>query len=90
LIIEVLSPATEAYDRGNKFRLYRKNPNLKDYVLVDSESIDIEIFHKNDDNSWQILNYQAGDFVELASINLTIPIEQVYEYIIFEGATSNE
>jgi Uma2 family endonuclease len=89
LIVEVLSPGTESYDRGKKFRLYRKNPNLQDYVLVDSESIAIEVFRKSDNNSWQILNYQAGDLVELTSVGLTFPIEQVYEDIIFNDTTSD-
>jgi Uma2 family endonuclease len=84
LIVEVLSPSTEAYDRGNKFRMYRQNPSLQEYVLVDTDAIAIEIFRKSDGDSWQILNCQAGDLVELKSVNLTFPIEDVYEGITFE------
>jgi Uma2 family endonuclease len=84
LIIEVLSPTTEAYDRGNKFRLYRKNPSLREYVLVSAESIEIELFRRTDTDDWKIINYQAGDTVELNSINLSFPIEQIYEDITFE------
>ncbi|WP_310426305.1 Uma2 family endonuclease [Chamaesiphon sp. VAR_48_metabat_135_sub] len=84
LIIEVLSPSTEAYDRGNKFRMYRQNPVLQEYVLVDADSVSIEMFRKNDGNNWQIINYQAGDLVELKSVDLTFSIEDVYEGIIFE------
>ena len=47
VIIEVLSPSTKNYDRGEKFRLYRDIPSLKEYILVDSESISIEAFHIN-------------------------------------------
>jgi Uma2 family endonuclease len=83
LLVEVLSPGTEAYDRGNKFRMYRQNLDLKEYVLVDSSSIAIELFRKNDGNNWQIINYRSGDSIELQSINLTFPIEQVYEEIVF-------
>ncbi len=83
LIVEVLSPGTEAYDRGNKFRMYRQNPDLQEYVLVDSSLVAIELFRKNNGDNWQIINYQAGDLIELKSINLTFPIEQVYEEIIF-------
>ncbi len=83
LVVEVLSPATESYDRGNKFKLYRRNPCLQEYVLVDSETMAIELFRKTDDESWQIIDYDLGGVVELNSIKLTFPIEQVYEDIIF-------
>jgi Uma2 family endonuclease len=88
LIIEVLSPTTEAYDRGNKFKMYRRNPSLQEYVLVSAEAIEIELFRRTDTDDWRILNYQAGDTVELKSVNLSIPIEQIYEDIVFEDSTS--
>jgi Uma2 family endonuclease len=78
LIVEVLSPSTELYDRSSKFRLYRKNPNLQDYLLVSSTSIEMDLYHKNEAGEWLIINYQEGDTVELKSINLSFPIEQVY------------
>jgi Uma2 family endonuclease len=84
LIAEVLSPSTEAYDRGNKFRMYRRNPILKDYVLIDANSVAIDLYRKDEAENWYILNYQAGDTIDLGSINLTFSIEQVYEDIIFE------
>jgi Uma2 family endonuclease len=84
LIIEVLSPGTEAYDRGNKFRMYRRNPSLQEYVLVSADTIEIELFRRTNGDIWQIVNYQAGDTIELKSIDLSIPIEQVYEDIEFE------
>jgi Uma2 family endonuclease len=77
LIVEVLSPSTETYDRSGKFRLYRKNPVLQDYLLVSSTSIEMDLYHKNE-SDWLIINYQAGDTVELKSINLSFPIEQIY------------
>ena len=78
LIIEVLSKTTEAYDRGGKFRMYQNNPVLKDYLLVSSTAIEIDLYHKNDAGQWMIINYGEGDTVELKSINLSFPIEQVY------------
>jgi Uma2 family endonuclease len=83
LIIEVLSFSTEAYDRGGKFRMYRQNPILQDYVLVSSEKIEIDLYHKTETGSWEIINYQAGDTIELKSVNLTFPIERIYEGIDF-------
>lgn len=84
LIVEVLSPSTANYDRGDKFRLYRRNPSLQDYVLVDAEKIAIDLYRKNDRGNWEIFNYQSGDNIELRSINLSFPIESVYEDIVFE------
>jgi Uma2 family endonuclease len=84
LIIEVLSPATEAYDRGNKFKMYRRNPNLQEYVLVNTDGIEVELFRRDRGDNWEIINYQVGDMIELKSINLSILVEQVYEDIEFE------
>lgn len=84
LIVEVLSKTTEAYDRGGKFRMYRQNPALIDYLLVSSTSIEIDLYHKNDAGDWLIINYKAGDAIELKSINLNFPIEQVYRGLTLE------
>jgi Uma2 family endonuclease len=81
LIVEVLSASTEAYDRGGKFRMYRNNPVLRDYLLVSSTKIEMDLYHKNDSGEWMIINYQVGDIVELKSINLSFPIEQIYRGI---------
>lgn len=84
LIVEVLSASTEAYDRGGKFRMYRQNPALIDYLLVSSTSIEIDLYHKNDAGDWLIINYKAGDTIELKSINLNFPIEKVYRGLTLE------
>ena len=78
LIVEVLSASTEAYDTGGKFRLYRQNPMLIDYLLVSSTGVEIDLYHKNNAGDWLIVNYKAGDTIELKSIDLCFPIEQVY------------
>lgn len=83
LIVEVLSDTTEAYDRGKKFEKYRRNSNLVDYVLVSSDEIAVDIYHKNDASDWLILSYRAGDRVELKSIGLSFLIEQLYEEVVF-------
>lgn len=82
LIVEVLSDSTEAYDRGSKFRMYRNNPVLQDYLLVSSTKIEVDLYHKTDASEWIIINYQEGDTVELKSINLSFPVEQVYRGLV--------
>jgi Uma2 family endonuclease len=84
LNVKVLSPSTASYDRGDKFRLYRRNPSLQDYVLVDAEKIGIDLYRKNDRGNWEIFNYQSGDHIELRSIDLSFSIESVYEDIVLE------
>ena len=84
LVAEVLSPNTEAYDRGDKFAMYRLEPSLQDYVLVSANKIAVDIYSKDNQGKWDIINYRSGDFVKLASVNLTFLIEQIYEDIIFD------
>ena len=64
--------------------MYRLSPSLQDYVLVSADKIAIDIYHKDDRGKWDIINYRSGDLVELASIDLSFSIEQIYEDIIFE------
>ena len=84
LIVEVLSKSTEAYDRGGKFRMYQNNPALIDYLLVSSTSMEIDIYHKNDAGDWLIINYKPGDTIQLKSINLNFPLEQIYRGLNLE------
>lgn len=84
LIVEVLSDSTEAYDRGGKFRLYRQNPVLQDYLLVNSTRIEIDLYHKNEAGDWIIINYQSGEIIELKSINLNFEIEQIYRGLVLD------
>jgi Uma2 family endonuclease len=83
LIVEVLSPSTKAYDRWEKFNLYRRSDALQDYILVDTDQIEVALYSKNERDKWEINRYIAGDRIELNSINLTFPIEQIFEGIVF-------
>jgi Uma2 family endonuclease len=84
LIVEVLSKNTEAYDRGGKFRMYQNNPALIDYLLVSSTSMEIDLYHKNEAGDWLIINYKPGDTIQLKSINLNFPLEQIYRGLNLE------
>ncbi|MGL4618411.1 Uma2 family endonuclease [Chroococcidiopsis sp.] len=83
LIVEVLSPGTEAYDRGGKFTQYRRIPTLKEYVLIDTEKVSVECFRLNDRGFWELHPYEIGDEVEFTSIDLRFPIALVYEDVQF-------
>lgn len=86
LIVEVLSDSTEAYDRGGKFRMYRQNPVLQDYLLVSSTKIEIDLYRKTDNGEWLIINYKAGDTIELKSIDLSFSIEKIYRGLVLTPA----
>jgi Uma2 family endonuclease len=83
LIVEVLSPSTEAYDRGDKFSLYRRSTTLQDYVLVSTTTMRVDLYQRNERSRWEILSYDAGDEIELSSLNLSVPVAQIYEDIVF-------
>lgn len=79
LIVEVLLPATSAYDRGAKFASYRKLPELREYVLVDPERVSVDLFRRDDQGRWVLYPYEAGQAVELASAGLTLPMAALFE-----------
>jgi len=86
VIIEVLSPSTKNYDRGEKFKLYRDIPTLKEYILVDSESIHIEIFRLNENNHWELEEYnQTDEYLKVKAVNENILILEIYEGVKIEG-----
>lgn len=78
VIVEVLSPSTEAYDRGDKFAQYRTLPSLMHYVLAAQDKPCIEVFTRLEDGSWNLKVYGPGDRVELPAIESTIEVDQVY------------
>ena len=79
-IIEILSPSTKNYDRGEKFMLYRAIPALKDYILIDSESIHAEHFTINKEGLWQLKEYnQPGEKIIIETLNIQLLLEDLYE-----------
>jgi Uma2 family endonuclease len=84
LIVEVLSPRTEAYDRGEKFRRYRQLPTLQDYVLVDATQLSVDCFSRLSPRKWELQTYSPGEILELTSLNWQGAIDQLYEEVSFE------
>ena len=83
IIIEVLSPGTEIYDRGDKFHLYRQVKSLKEYVLIDQAKPQVEIFKKEGD-LWQISRTTGlAKSIYLSSIDLEISLAEIYNDINF-------
>ena len=83
LIIEVLSPSTEAYNRGGKFARYRQLTSLSEYILVSSERIEVEAFRLNERRKWELTSYREDDLVQMASIEFDCAIAAIYEDVNF-------
>ncbi len=81
VIIEVLSPNTEKRDRDSKMKAYKRLPSLQEYVLVGSEYRAIEVYRR-EGNFWRQFHYLPGDVVELTSIGVSFPFDEVYEKIL--------
>jgi len=80
VLIEILSPSTRDYDRGGKFKLYREIPTLKEYVLVDTESILVEVFHINQSGHWELEEYKAPDTVlQFTSLSISVTLKDIYQ-----------
>ncbi|MEZ2225425.1 Uma2 family endonuclease [Microcoleus sp.] len=87
LIVEVLSPSTEAYDRVEKFRKYRSLPSFCEYLLVSQTEPYIEQYYNCDRPSgdrWQWQVYDGLDrAIVLHSLNIELPMSEVYRRINF-------
>lgn len=81
LIVEVLSPSTEAYDRGGKFAQYRRLDTLQEYVLIQSEQIGVECFRRNEQGLWVLYPYEAEGTLTLESVGLSLPVTALYRQV---------
>ena len=82
VIIEVLSPTTEGYDRGAKFGHYQEISSLAEYLLVSQEAMRIEHYVRQDDHQWLLSNHFGPDaVVKIASIDCDLPLAEVYERV---------
>ncbi len=87
VIVEVLSPTTEAYDRGVKFRHYRRIRSLREFVLITQERMLVERFTRQG-NDWVLSDLTEPDQVlKLESINCEIPLSRIYAKVTFPETT---
>jgi Uma2 family endonuclease len=79
LIVEVLSPTTEARDRGLKSLRYRACPSIQEYVLVSSEVPLVEVFRRENQGFWSLYTLELSDMIELPGLGLRFPIADIYQ-----------
>lgn len=82
VIIEVLSPSTENYDRGKKSHYYRTIPSLQEYLLVAQDSQHIEQFMRYSEHQWLFAEITSeGEDIYLSSIDCTLTLVEVYNKV---------
>ena len=84
VIVEVLSEATEAYDRGKKFEHYRQIPSLREYLLVSQYEAHVELISRQADGQW-LLTEASGlnATIELASAGAALSLGEIYSRVRF-------
>ncbi len=89
LIIEVLSPSTEAYERGDKFATYRQLDSLLEYVLIDPNQLCVDIFRLNERQRWELFSFRdEADIVTFTSIHMQCTLLEFYEEVDFSTVST--
>lgn len=84
LLIEVLSESTEAYDRGRKSEHYRSLPSLREYLLIASDRISVDLFTRQADDHWLLTAVgKPEDIIQLDSVGCQLKLGDLYENVEF-------
>ena len=81
LIVEVLSPSTEATDRGYKFQCYQTLESLEEYILISSLYQFVEIYSRQSDGTWSYQAYRPEQVIELKSLGIQITFAEIYDRV---------
>ena len=81
VVIEVLSPSTEDKDRFYKRLVYQRLESLREYVLVEQDKMQVEVYRRIDEG-WMLESDSNGDVVSFESIGFTMPIEEIYADVV--------
>ena len=90
VIIEVLSPSTRGYDRDDKLKYYRQFSSLQEYVLVDSESVSVEIYQRGEGRMWLYSVFSLGEDFTLSSIEFNCAVDVLYKDVSFETESEQQ
>ena len=92
ILVEVLSPSTEVYDRREKFAHYRQLPSLQEYVLVAQDQVRVEHYRRQEKQgtgpaigkNWIFTDFQElEEILPLTSIQCQLPFQEIYERVTF-------
>ena len=79
LVVEVLSPSTQSYDRGSKFTLYRSLASLREYVLVDPDSREVQLFRRGADGLFTLHDLTGREHIGLESVACELLASEVFD-----------
>ena len=79
VIVEVLSPSTEDYDRGTKFQHYRRMASLREFVLVSQHERRVEV-RRRIKEGWLVFEITEGE-LELSSLDISVPLGEMYDLV---------
>ncbi|CAA9305068.1 MAG: hypothetical protein AVDCRST_MAG93-4866 [uncultured Chloroflexia bacterium] len=83
VIIEVLSPSTETYDRGKKFRNYRTLPSLQEYLLIEQDTMHVEHYTRQPNGQWLLAEVsELRESLVLSSIDCALEVMDIYEKVL--------
>lgn len=77
VLVEVLSPTTEAYDRGEKLAHYKRVPALREVALVAHDERRVDVWRRVGDH-WTMVSFRAGDQVMLESLGCALAVDDIY------------
>jgi Uma2 family endonuclease len=84
-IVEILSPRTEIYDRGEKFVFYQSLPSFREYLLVSQERCQIERHSRSSRGSWSGVKRREGQTLDLKSFDCSLAVDEVYRGVELPG-----
>lgn len=85
LLIEVVTEESVSRDLGAKFEVYRQLPSLQDYILIDSQSEKVVVFHRQSENAWNSQSFEGrANQAYVPSIGLSIPLREIYRNIALD------
>lgn len=88
LILETLSDSTEHQDRTTKLTEYRTIPSFREYVLAATDRVAVQVYRRQDDSTWTLTSYVAGDAVMLDSLGVRLSVDALYRKVRLRLAVS--
>ena len=89
LVVEILSPSTEAYDRGDKFTHYKSIPSFAEYLLVAQHRPHVTQLVRQDDGSWVYKEFNdLGESLKLSSLDCELSLGEIYQNVSFDSEAS--
>ena len=91
VIIEILSPSTADFDRGDKFVRYQRLESFTDYVLIDPDRMRVEHYVRQEAGGWLYREYhEPADILNLASVGAELPLAEIYERVAFSAPDTDQ